>query len=407
MAGTCRPNRVHPASSVPRPVPRFLLLTVAFATVTGPPPRTEAVTLRVGPTRAYHTVRAAAQAVHDGDVVLIDAGVYRGDVASWRANGLTVRGVGGMARMIADGAQEGGKGIWVVYGRDFTAERIEFSGAAVPDRNGAGIRADISGRLSVRECSFHDNENGVLAGADEIVIERSRFDRNGAGDGKTHNLYIWGRSVTVRECDTRRARVGHNIKTRGQTNYILYNRILDQRDGTASYSIDVPDCGRTYLIGNVIEQGPASENHGIVSYGAESASHTAELYVVNNTFVNDNPDGGTFLHVRDGARALVVNNIFTGPGTPWEGGDVRARHNWTRGPFRGSPHFRAAGRYDYRLTSASPRAILDAGAAPGRSESGFDLTPRREFVAPASSRPRPRNGPIDLGAFEAPAAPAR
>ena len=401
---TYRPRESTVASSVPLFWQRALALLLAgcILAILGASDRAISATLRVGSTRAYHSVRAAAQAVHDGDLVLIDAGVYRGDVASWRANGLTVRGVGGTARMIADGAQEGGKGIWVVYGRDFTAEQIEFSGASVPDRNGAGIRADIAGRLVVRACSFHDNENGILAGADEIVIERSRFNRNGAGDGKTHNMYVWGRSITIRECETRRARVGHNIKTRGQTNYILYNRILDEKDGTASYSVDVPDCGRTYLIGNIIEQGPASENRGIVSYGAESASNPAELYVVNNTFVNDNRDGGTFIHVRDGARALVQNNIFEGPGTPWEGGDVQARRNWIRLPLRSAPHFRAPAAYDYRLTTASPRSIVDAGAPPGLSPSGFDLTPRREYVAPASSRVRPRYGAIDLGAFEAP-----
>lgn len=359
-------------------------------------------TIRVGPHRPVRTVREAAQVAKDGDLVLIDAGTYRGDVASWRADRLVVRGVGRRPHMEASGAQEGGKGIWVVYGRDFTAENIEFSGAAVPDGNGAGIRADISGKLVVRGCSFHDNENGILAGADEIVIERCLFDRNGAGDGRTHNMYVWGRSVTIRYTESLRARVGHNIKTRGRTNYILYNRILDGRDGTASYSVDVPDCGRTYLIGNVIEQGPASENRGIVSYGAESASHPADLYVVNNTFVNDNPDGGTFLILRQGTSARVVNNIFYGPGEPWQGGSVRPGRNWIGRARNNGPRFRAPAAYDYRLTAISPRSIVGAGSAPGRSAGGYDLAPRREYVPVASGRARPTAGALDLGAYEAP-----
>lgn len=361
-----------------------------------------AATLRVGPKREYRTIRSAAQAARDGDLVLIDAGVYRGDVASWRAHGLTVRGVGGRARLRAEGAQEGGKGIWVVYGNDFTAENVEFSGAAVPDRNGAGIRADISGKLVVRGCVFRGNENGILAGAGEILIERCTFDGNGAGDGRSHNMYVWGGMVTVRHTETRRARVGHNIKTRGRTNFILYNRILDTSDGTASYSVDVPDCGRTYLIGNVIQQGPASENRGVVSYGAESGEHPAELYAVNNTFVNDHPRGGTFLSLREGTRARVVNNIFYGPGTPWEGGTVRASHNWIGTSRNNAPRFHAPPSHDYRLTSASPRTIVDAGTFPGRTESGYDLTPRREYAAVARGRARAQVGPPDLGAFEAP-----
>jgi hypothetical protein len=357
----------------------------------------EARTLRVGPNRPYTTVRAAAQAARNGDVVLIDAGTYAGDVTAWNADNLTVRGVGGRPHMRADGAEEGGKGIWVVYGNNFTAENIEFSGSRVPDGNGAGIRADIRGKLTVRGCYFHDNENGILAGAGEILIDQCVFDRNGAGDGRTHNMYIWGRTVTVRHTESKRARTGHNLKTRGETNYILYNRFLDGKDGTTSYSVDVPDCGRTYLIGNVIEQGPRSGNRGIVAYGMESVSHTPELYVVNNTFVNDHPKGGTFLQLGSATRAKVVNNIFSGPDTFWSQGTVRSSHNYTG---RDAPRFHAPGSFDYRLTSRTPRSILDAGTDPGRSSTGYDLTPRREYVPVARGRVRPTVGALDLGAFE-------
>jgi hypothetical protein len=356
-------------------------------------------TLRVGPGRPYTTVRAAAQAARDGDLVLIDAGTYSRDVAAWNASHLIVRGVGGRPHLRADGAQEAGKGIWVVNGNDFTAENIEFSGARVPDRNGAGIRADIAGRLTIRSCVFRGNENGILAGAGEILIDRCVFDGNGAGDGRSHNMYIWGRTVTVRHTESRRARVGHNLKTRGETNYILYNRFLDGPDGTASYSVDVPDCGRTYLIGNVIEQGPRSENRGIVAYGAESASHTPELYVVNNTIVNDHPRGGTFLQLGSGARARVVNNLFVGPGTRWSGGSVREANNYANNS-RDAPRFRNPRAHDYRLTGRSPRSIVNGGAPPGRSSTGYDLTPRREYVATAGGRNRSVSGKLDLGAFE-------
>ena len=69
---------------------------------------------------------------------------------------------------------------------------VEFSGAAVPDQNGAGIRQE-GDDLVINKCSFHDNENGILTGANaasDIKIKRSRFFRNGRGDGYTHNIYI-------------------------------------------------------------------------------------------------------------------------------------------------------------------------------------------------------------------------
>ena len=61
-------------------------------------------TIRVGPNRPVRTVREAAQVAKDGDLVLIDAGTYRGDVASWRADRLVVRGVGRRPHMEASGA---------------------------------------------------------------------------------------------------------------------------------------------------------------------------------------------------------------------------------------------------------------------------------------------------------------
>ena len=54
-------------------------------------------------------------------------------------------------------------------------DRIELSGAAVPDLNGAGIRQEGTD-LTVTRSWFHDNENGILTGADadsDVVITRS------------------------------------------------------------------------------------------------------------------------------------------------------------------------------------------------------------------------------------------
>jgi hypothetical protein len=377
-----------------------LFFTVAAIAMSLAPSLGVGATLQVGANKPYKTVRAAALAAQNGDVVLIDAGVYSGDVTSWNASNLTVRGVGGRPHMKANGAEEAGKGTWVVNGNNFTAENIEFSGSVVPDGNGAGIRNDTSGYLVVRNCYFHDNQNGILGGADSMLIEYSTFDHNGTGDGRTHNMYIWGRSVTVRYTYTHRAVEGHNIKTRGQNNFILYNRIMDESDGTASYSIDVPDCGRTYIIGNVIEQGPSSGNSSIIAYGAESSSNTQDLYVINNTIVNNRTAGGTFLQINGGTPARVMNNILYGPGTPWSGGVVVPANNYISTALDNAPRFSSPSTYDFHLTAASPAAVVNAGAVPGASVTGFTLTPLREYVYDAQERARTTSGALDLGAFE-------
>src|SRR5262245_41034906 len=101
--------------------------------------------LKVGPGKAYKVPSQAAAAAKDGDVVEIDAGIYNGDVAVWSANRLVLKGVGGRAHLKVAGQNAQGKGIWVLAGNDTTVENIEFSGARVPDENGAGIRLEGDG----------------------------------------------------------------------------------------------------------------------------------------------------------------------------------------------------------------------------------------------------------------------
>jgi hypothetical protein len=373
----------------------FLSLLVLSASIAS------ARTLRVGPERNYTTIRAAAQVAQNGDMILIDPGVYRADVARWTQDDLVLWAPNGRAQIRAEGRNEGGKGIWVVEGRNFTAENIEFSGARAPDHSGAGVRIHAMGKVTLRNCSFYGNENGVLGDADEIVIDRCVFDRNGAGDGRSHNIYVWGPSVTIRSSYIHRAVLGHNIKARGETNYILYNRIMDEDDGRSAFSIDVPDCGTTFLIGNVIEKGVRSKNRHVISYGGQSGKNDHNLYVVNNTLVNNGPAGGAFLICREGTEATVTNNIFLGPGKPWLGGNVSQSHNLIQPYLDTDLGFANPAAYDFRLTSARS-FIVDRGISPGASVRAFDLTPRLEYVYDAQTKERAEVGALDLGAFELP-----
>jgi hypothetical protein len=98
--------------------------------------------VEVGPGKKFDRPSAAARVAKNGDVIEIAAGTYEGDVAIWRQNNLTIRGVGGRPHLEADGEYAEGKGIWVIKGRNATVENVEFSGARVPDQNGAGIRQE-------------------------------------------------------------------------------------------------------------------------------------------------------------------------------------------------------------------------------------------------------------------------
>jgi Right handed beta helix region len=354
-------------------------------------------TLQVGPARKLKTPSQAAAAARNGDTIEIDAGLYSGDVATWTRNNLTIRGVGGRAHLEAHGRNAQGKGIWVIQGANTTIENIEFSGAAVPDQNGAGIRQEGPG-LTLRNCYFHDNENGILTGVNlssDVVIEKSEFARNGFGDGQSHNIYIGTiRSFTLRYSYSHLAKIGHLVKSRAQTNYILYNRLTDET-GTASYEIDLPSGGRSYIIGNLIQQSHNTDNETIISYAEEGRRNAVqELYIVNNTIVNDYAEGGVFVHVSGFPSAsLLVNNLFIGPGTVLQG-----QGDQTTNLATSDAHLANQAEYDYHLAKGSP--AINKGTKPGTA-ARYDLTPLYEYVDPLGATPRVIVGPvIDIGAYE-------
>jgi hypothetical protein len=394
-----KPVLTHCSQLAVRPVLALAwILGASVATV-------HSAVLQVGPDKPYKTVRAAAQAVRDGDTVEIDAGIYSRDVATWRASNISIRGVGeGRPHLRADGANEASKGIWVMQGADCTVENIEFSGSAVPDHNGAGIRAETKGTLTIRNCDFHGNENGILGPDDpdaELVVESSTFTAGGSGDGLSHNMYIGRiRSFKLIGSYSHLARVGHNVKSRARRNSILYCRIMDELSGSASYEIDLPEGGRSFLIGNIVQKGASAENSAIISYAAENANAgLLELYVVNNTIVNDRPAGGRFLQLRSGTKATVVNNILYGPGVSWttDGVTVIADHNYIETSRNNSPRLADPASFDYRLLADSP--CRDAGVLPGIAD-GEPLAPEREYSYDARTVPRAAFGAIDIGAFE-------
>lgn len=362
--------------------------------------------LTVGNGKNYATPSAAAAIAVSGDVIEIDAGVYQNDVVVWRQNNLTLRGVGGYAHM--QGTQvipytpgvdtQNGMGIWVTNGSGIVVENIEFSGARVTDENGAGIRANGNG-LTVCNSYFHDNENGILGGAGEVLIEYSEFNHNGFGDGYTHNLYIDG-AVTrfvFRHNYTHRARIGHELKSRAVENHILYNRLMNE-DGDASYTIDIPNGGLTYIVGNLVQQGPNTDNSTVINYGSEGllAGRTHKLYLVNNTLVNDRSAGGIFINAAGGTSAIqLTNNLFVGTGTDVSGPSAAITKTTNR--LGSSADLVNQPGYDYHLTGASP--AINQGSDPGLAN-GFDLRPKYHYVHAAKRTARPGNGNYDIGAYE-------
>lgn len=276
--------------------------------------------LAVGPGKSYAVPSAAAVVAQSGDVIKISAGDYRGDVATWSANSLTICGIGGRARLFADGRHAGGKGTWIISGSNITIDSIEFRDAKVPDQNGAGIRAEHGGNLTIRNSGFFDNENGILGGdgTATVTIDRSEFARNGFGDGFTHNIYIGpAAKLTVTNSYFHEAKIGHNLKSRAKETHIENSYFMDGPTGTASYLVDFPNGGVVYMRGNLLHKGPNADNSIAVAYGQEGLNKPINtLEMVHNTVVMTR-SGGTFISAPGGTQSVKLTaNLFAGTGSP-------------------------------------------------------------------------------------------
>jgi hypothetical protein len=362
--GTRTPRAPLPA--MPRGSGVVLAAMLLIGAALFAPAPAAADTIRVGPLRSVTSIAAASRLARNGDTVLVDAGDYVADVAVWTQQGVTLRAVGGRARLVAAGASAEGKAIWVVRGGMLEVEGFDFEGAAVPDRNGAGIRFE-RGHLRVRNCRFVRNESGILTGNDPsavLEVEASEFADNLERDGYNHLLYAGTIArLEVRDSYFHHAHRGHLVKSRAAVSRIHHTRLTDEAGGNASYELEFANGGDVEVVGSIVAQGPGTENRHLVSYGAEGYRWPLNaLRMVHNTLVDELPEGGVFLRVSPGAPVALAlaGNLLVGPGS--------------------------AGAFDAATDGANPRVPLTDLAAP--REGDFRLRP----TSPASQRPVPLEG---------------
>jgi hypothetical protein len=354
--------------------------------------------LKVGPDRVVKSLAAAARQARDGTLIEVDAGDYFADVAVWPQHDLTLRAVGGRVNLVAAGAHAQGKALFVTRGRRQRIEGFDFVGCTVPDRNGAGIRVE-AGSLTLVDCGFRDNENGLLTSNDESIeldIVDCDFGPIALRSGATHNCYVGaiGR-LDVTGSYFHGGMLGHLLKSRAAVNHILYNRLTDEIGGRASYELEFPNGGVAIVMGNLIMQSATTENAHVISFGAEGAKWPRQaLYLINNTLVDQLPNGGIWLRVMPPQTDVVLaNNLLVG--TP----KLAADSHWTRRANFSADwgEFVRASREDFRL---KPGSVLRGKAQDAGEAEGMKLAPTREYRHPHTSAEL--SGPArHPGAFQA------
>lgn len=360
---------------------------------------------RVGPGRTYTKPSSVAALVSDGDTISIDASTYTADVCRWTAHHLLFRGVGGNAVLASQGNVYGGKAIWVITGDSAVVENITFKDARCVDRNGAGIRLE-GHHMVVRSCVFDGNEDGILVGAIRpctMLIEYCEFSNSGFGDGLSHNLYIGAIDTLIFRFNyTHGCKIGHELKSRADVNFILFNRLATEALGTGSRCIDLPNGGIAVITCNDIQQGPWTQNSNMVGYGLEGlrGGINHQLYLSQNTFVSTRSTA-LFTSFAEGTECVAMwNNLFFGKGILWPSATtvgISSVANIHRDDANGELKDEQSGNYELNSSSIA-RDSADWENVPMLASEL--LNPTLEYVHPRSRKVRCEDKRKDVGAHE-------
>lgn len=326
------------------------------------------------------------------------------------------------------GAGDAHRGCWQVAseGAHYEISDIVFQNCRAS--SSAGIRMINSGPVTLRNCLFQHNTNGLTGASEALVVEHSEFFDNGktlTTGNMTHHLYIFGGAFTLRYSYLHDGHEGQAFHVRARESTLEYNWITRP----ASYVGDIMSCEQfcgpaphqqvMLLRGNVIVQGsPANGSQLFALYRDADPDPAArmELNLIHNTIIGT-PRSGThnLVNLRNdsvGTYVRAYNNIIYNVATFAEPAEasasnwgVEGANNWfsdgtaALGGLVDSivgtePGFADLGESNYSL--------LSGGAAVGAAASDVEYPVDREYYLneDQAMKWRPRATALDLGAFE-------
>ena len=282
-----------------------------------PPPPPQVGVLQVGPGRTYQTISAAVDVAnadtdltHNYDIQVLP-GTYTNDFPAALTRPMTIEVdpccTGQEVALNATVDLPNQKGILLSLS-SLTVNGLTFEGAhisAALGGNGAGIRdqsEDPAAMLIIQNSVFTNNQEGVLTGDNAnqvIMVSNSSFINNGNPDPSVfqHGIYVNASAMfSVSNSLFCGQLIGHDIKSRSAQTTVMASQIYTGEGapsstgcqvGSASFNIELANGGIGLISGNTLVQGPSSQNHKIISYGAEGLSYTTNsLDVSQNNFLS-------------------------------------------------------------------------------------------------------------------------
>lgn len=250
---------------------------------------------------------------------------------------LTLRGIQGPdgKRAHLAGGACAGKAALVTAAAGIVVEGLEISNIEVGDGNGACVRFDPGTRdPTLRDIYCHDNQEGLIGQIrGRLLVEDSTFEANGFGEGQAHSMYIGGDEALIRRTRILATRnAGHSLKSGMQT-LTVENSVLAALNSRNSRAVDIYGGGTVVLRGNVLQQGPQSDNSQVIGLAMEPnrllpSGHS--LLMEDNWVIYDAPDRWVKELIRGHKLGPVIvrNNRFVDLGSVGIGGVEEEGNQW-------------------------------------------------------------------------------
>jgi len=407
--------------------------------------------------KPFLTISAAVRAARSGDVITVhpkpDNKPYEKTAAGINQARITIR-----ADILPGGSRIplGGKG-FDYSGRgsipraviqfnkgadDCVIEGFELSGAHNESHNGAGIRINQANGVTVRNCTIHGNDMGVMSNGDGTrntaagqMFMNCLIYSNGdpVEPGYNHNLYLGGTSATLIGCEVHSSLTGHNVKSRCHQTTVVACYIHDSanREFDLVDAVDTAQPGSSaVLAGNVIAKSSSCKgNRQVIHFGQDGGKeHDGVLYLVHNTISTPFISPVAFITASK-ARVVAINNLVWDAGSGQGGMQfvqaekgidagkaVTGNGNWFSSGFGGNslavlpltksaiapphrdPPFAAADKGDFKLTRP------DAGITGTDNKLPVELVKitggkLMQYKTPQRAVERPIEGKADVGAY--------